>query len=232
MSSDLADLLHVLSALTENPKRGLFFLNTFQQGLDQLGIIATGTIIHQIRVEMSRFADDCLTDTLWACGRFSPIWIPALAPSDAFSTHRIRNKFMSYRNKTYVIFDGDNDMWAYAYMKGWKSNQNVDFNFHDAHDLNTITNLSGEENTKRKLRERLVNTKQAIVLIGDSTKDLYRFVRWEIDICQDKGLPIVAVNLNNKRQCDTTSGPKTSVGPHQRPSNALVLSVFHRARRS
>jgi hypothetical protein len=30
---------------------------------------------------------------------------------------------MSYRNKTYVIFDGDNDMWAYAYMKGWKANE-------------------------------------------------------------------------------------------------------------
>jgi len=29
---------------------------------------------------------------------------------------------MSYRNKTYVIFDGDNDMWAYSYMKGWKAN--------------------------------------------------------------------------------------------------------------
>ena len=29
---------------------------------------------------------------------------------------------MAYRNKTYVAFDGDNDMWAYAYMKGWKQN--------------------------------------------------------------------------------------------------------------
>ena len=109
---------------------------------------------------------------------------------------------MSYRNKTYVIFDGDNDMWAYAYMKGWKKNENVDFNFHDAHDLNTITNLSSEENTKRKLRARLANTKQVIVLIGESTKNLYRFVRWEIDTCQGKGLPIVAVNLNNVRQYD------------------------------
>jgi hypothetical protein len=42
---------------------------------------------------------------------------------------------MAYRNKTYVIFDADNDMWAYGYMKGWKSNENLDFNFHDAHDL-------------------------------------------------------------------------------------------------
>ena len=114
---------------------------------------------------------------------------------------------MSYRNKTYVIFDGDNDMWAYAYMKGWKTNQNIDFNFHDAHDLNTITNLSSEENTKRKLRARFSNTKQAIVLIGGSTKNLYRFVRWEIDICQKKGLPIVAVNLNKKRQYDETRCP-------------------------
>ena len=114
---------------------------------------------------------------------------------------------MSYRNKTYVIFDGDNDMWAYAYMKGWKKNQHIDFNFHDAHDLNTITNRSNEANTKRKLRERLANTKQAIVLIGESTKNLYRFVRWEIDLCQSKGLPIIAVNLNKKRWLDASRCP-------------------------
>ena len=32
---------------------------------------------------------------------------------------------MSYRNRTYVIFDGDNDMWAYAYMKGWKESEQL-----------------------------------------------------------------------------------------------------------
>ncbi|MBA8907904.1 TIR domain-containing protein [Aminobacter ciceronei] len=109
---------------------------------------------------------------------------------------------MGYRNKTYVIFDGDNDMWAYAYMKGWKKNENIEFDFHDAHELNTITNLSGEENTKRKLRERLSTAKQAVVLIGESTKNLYRFVRWEIEMCHSLGLPIVAVNLNKKRRYD------------------------------
>ena len=126
---------------------------------------------------------------------------------------------MSYRNKTYVIFDGDNDMWAYAYMKGWKKNENVDFNFHDAHDLNTITNLSSEENTKRKLRARLANTKQVIVLIGGSTKNLYRFVRWEIDTCQGKGLPIVAVNLNNVRHYDENRCP-----PILRNADAIHVS--------
>lgn len=114
---------------------------------------------------------------------------------------------MGYRNKTYVIFDGDNDIWAYRYMKGWKQNKNVDFNFYDAHDLNTITNASSEENTKRKLRERFSNAKQAIVLIGGSTKNLYRFVRWEIEVCQNLGLPIVAVNLNKRRSLDTDHCP-------------------------
>ena len=38
---------------------------------------------------------------------------------------------MPYRNKTYIAFDGDNDMWAYSYMKGWKQNDNIDFNFYD-----------------------------------------------------------------------------------------------------
>ena len=38
---------------------------------------------------------------------------------------------MGYRNKTYVIFDGDNYQWAYRYMKGWITNEHIDFDFHD-----------------------------------------------------------------------------------------------------
>ena len=114
---------------------------------------------------------------------------------------------MGYRNKTYVIFDGDNDMWAYAYMKGWKENENVDFDFHDAHDLNVITDRASEETVKRKLRERFTGTKHVVVLIGENTKNLYQFVRWEIDVAQDLGLPIIAVNLDGTRRYDSTRCP-------------------------
>ena len=114
---------------------------------------------------------------------------------------------MSYRNKTYIIFDGDNDMWAYAYMKGWKNNDHIDFDFHDAHDLNVITDRASEETTKRKLRERFSSAKQVIVLIGEHTKNLYRFVRWEIEVAQSLNLPIVAVNLNKKRSYDADRCP-------------------------
>lgn len=109
---------------------------------------------------------------------------------------------MAYRNNTYVIFDGDNDMWAYGRMKGWKALENIDFDFFDAHDLNELRDGSSESTVKRKLKERLAGTKQAIVLIGDSTKNLYRYVRWEIECCLDLGIPIIAVNLNGSRKMD------------------------------
>jgi len=114
---------------------------------------------------------------------------------------------MGYRNKTYVIFDGDKDMWGYGFMKGWKKNENVDFDFYNAHEINKLLDGSSEDTVKRKLRERLANTKQAIVLIGDSTKNLYRYVKWEFETCIDLGIPIVAVNLNGKRQMDPNLCP-------------------------
>ncbi|GAA5508415.1 TIR domain-containing protein [Novipirellula caenicola] len=114
---------------------------------------------------------------------------------------------MGYRNKTYVIFDADKDMWAYSYMKGWKTNKNVDFDFHDAHDLNPLTNRAGEETVKSRLRERFSKTKHAIVLIGESTKNLYRFVRWELQVALKLEIPLVAVNLNHFRKIDQDRCP-------------------------
>jgi hypothetical protein len=114
---------------------------------------------------------------------------------------------MSYRNKTYVIFDGDKDMWAYAYMKGWKSSDRVDFDFYDAHDISPVTQLASEETVRRRLRERMGNTKQAVVLVGESTRYLYTFVRWELEMCQKLDIPMVVVNLNGKRQMDPDRCP-------------------------
>ena len=109
---------------------------------------------------------------------------------------------MGYKNKTYVIFDGDEDMTPYAFMKGWKKNEHVDFDFYDAHDVNEIRNGTQEVTVKRKLKERIGDTKQAIVLIGEKTKNLFRYVRWEIETMLELGIPIVAVNLNQKRRMD------------------------------
>lgn len=102
---------------------------------------------------------------------------------------------MAYRNKTYVCFDADNDIEYYNEMKLWKSNDNIDFNFHDAHDLNNIREDSQEETIKRRLRERFADTKLLIVLIGSQTKYHYKYVRWEIEVALNKEIPIIAVNI-------------------------------------
>lgn len=127
---------------------------------------------------------------------------------------------MSYRNKTYVIFDGDKDMWAFAYMKGWKNNQHIDFNFYDAHDIKPLTNrASNEDYIKRRLKERMQNTKQVIVLVGESTRYLYKYVRWEIELALALDVPIIVVNLNKMRNIDNNLCP-----PILKNKNALHIS--------
>jgi len=92
-------------------------------------------------------------------------------------------------------------------MLGWKKNDKIDFDFHDAHGNNDINDTDTESTIKRKLRERFSNSKQAIVLVGEKTKNLFRYVRWEIDVCQELGIPIVAVNLNKLRSLDNNLCP-------------------------
>ena len=109
---------------------------------------------------------------------------------------------MAYRNKTYVCFDADNDIKLYYLMTAWKENDNIAFDFHNAHDINNLRDGSSEEKIKRKLRERLANTKVLVILIGDSTKNLYKYVRWEIEYAIEKNIPIIGVNLNKSRTRD------------------------------
>jgi hypothetical protein len=115
---------------------------------------------------------------------------------------------MGHRNKTYIIFDGDNDKWAYARMKGWKALENIDFDFENAHDEYTLTsNASNETYIKGKLRKRFQNASQVILLIGESTKNLYKYVRWELEVAQNLDIPIIAVNLNGDRSQNNNTCP-------------------------
>jgi hypothetical protein len=108
----------------------------------------------------------------------------------------------------YVAFDGDHDRWAYAYMKGWKTNDRVDFDFEDAHDLDEMTSRAqNEAYVKSKLKERMRSSAALVVIVGEKTKNLYKFVRWEIELAMELGLPIIIANLNNKTQLDPDRCP-------------------------
>jgi hypothetical protein len=114
---------------------------------------------------------------------------------------------MAYRNKTYICFDGDEDMHYYRLMTAWHANEKFSFEFMNAHDLNTARDDSQEESIKRQLRERFANSKDFVVLIGKYTRFLRKFVQWEMEVAIKLDLPIVAVNLNGSRQCDDQCPP-------------------------
>ncbi|WKW52068.1 TIR domain-containing protein [Rhodomicrobium lacus] len=108
----------------------------------------------------------------------------------------------------YVVFDGDNDKWAYAYMNGWKANRNIDFTYQNAHDLDTMTGRAQDEQyVKSKLRERMKQSSAVVVLIGEKTKNLYKYVRWELELALELGLPIIAANLNETNRQDANRCP-------------------------
>ncbi len=112
-----------------------------------------------------------------------------------------------YTNKAYVAFDADNDIRYYRLMQAWKKVNGSSFGFYDAHDINNLMSYSSEETIKSKLKERMINTKVFVLLVGDNTKYLYKFVRWEIEQAIKRDIPIVVVNLNGKKSKDNNLCP-------------------------
>lgn len=107
---------------------------------------------------------------------------------------------MAYRNATYIAFAADgqtdptkSDIKYYNILKGWKSIKGKEFNFINAHDkVSSVSDKSKEETIKRSLRERLKNSKNFMLLVGDTTKSDDDFVPYEItyaiDTCK---LPVI-----------------------------------------
>ncbi len=116
---------------------------------------------------------------------------------------------MAYRNKTYVCFDGDTDIHYYRLMQAWHQNDRSPFSFYNAHDINTARDTSLESSIKAQLRVRLLNTSVFVVLIGQNTRYLTKFVKWEMEQAVSLGLPIIGVNLNGLRQQDPERCPPT-----------------------
>lgn len=108
----------------------------------------------------------------------------------------------------YIVFDGDADGWAYRYMNGWKANRKIDFTYQNAHDLDTMTSRAqNEQYVKNKLQERIRPSSAFVVLVGDKTKSLLRFVRWELELALNLELPTIAANLNKKNRQDDKRCP-------------------------
>lgn len=101
---------------------------------------------------------------------------------------------MSYRNKTYVAFASEN-ITSYRLMEAWRENQNIEFDFYDAHDLYISRDTSQPETIKRNLRERMKNAKQIVLLGSEDAKkkgsDGSSFLAYEIKVMMEFNLIVV-----------------------------------------
>ena len=119
---------------------------------------------------------------------------------------------MSYRNKTYVAFASE-DIHYYRLMEAWRDNDNIDFNFYDAHDLYISRDTSKPETIKRNLRERLKSAKQIVLLGSTDCKkkggDGKSFLAHEVEVAIEFDLPIVVANLDQDRSIDKNYIPNS-----------------------
>lgn len=110
---------------------------------------------------------------------------------------------MSYRNKTYVAFASE-DIRYYRLMTAWRANKNIEFDFVNAHDIYTARDTSTPETIKRRLRERLNNTKQVVLLGSPAARrkggNGTSFLAYEVSAMISIGLPVVIANLDGSRK--------------------------------
>jgi hypothetical protein len=126
-----------------------------------------------------------------------------------------RETVVAYRNKTFVSFASE-DLARYRLMTAWRANERIDFNFHDAHDLNTALDSSQPETIRRRLRERLSNTKQVVMLVSDHTRakagQSWTFFSYEVDVIRRLQLPVVFANVNGSRVVQSYRLPEALSG--------------------
>lgn len=108
---------------------------------------------------------------------------------------------MAYRNGTYIAFhaDGTNevgksDLKYYNLIKAWTAKTDDSFSFIDSHDkASSVRDSSKKETLRRSLIQRLSNSKNMVLIIGDTTKNDTDWVPFEIEQAIDKyQLPIIA----------------------------------------
>jgi hypothetical protein len=132
---------------------------------------------------------------------------------------------MSYRNKTYVAFASE-DIDYYWLMTAWHKNENIEFDFFNAHDLAQARDTSKPETIRASLRLRLNNTKQ-VVLLGSAkgkakASRSSSFFYYEVETIAKLNIPVVVANLDGGRSIDKTVIPQRFLD-----DNYYTLSVSY-----
>jgi hypothetical protein len=108
---------------------------------------------------------------------------------------------MAYRNGTYIAFHaegtnlpGKSDMDYYNLMKAWSAKTDDDFSIINSHDkASAVRDTSKKATLRASLQERLRNSKNMLLIIGETTKFDKDWVPFEIGQAVDTyEVPIIA----------------------------------------
>lgn len=108
---------------------------------------------------------------------------------------------MAYRNGTYVAFHangtnvpGKSDIDYYNLMKAWSAKTDDDFTMINSHDkVSAVRDTSKKATLRASLLERLRNSRNMVLIVGDTTKCDADWVPFEIEQAVDRyKIPIVA----------------------------------------
>ena len=108
---------------------------------------------------------------------------------------------MAYRNGTYIAFHaqgtnrpGKSDMDYYNLMRAWSARPNDDFTMVNSHDkASSVRDSSKKATLQASIQERLRNSKNMVLIIGETTKLDTDWVPFEIEQAVDfYKIPIIA----------------------------------------
>lgn len=108
---------------------------------------------------------------------------------------------MVYRNGTYISFHAegtnaptDSDIKYYNLLKAWKVREESDFHFVNSHEkTSAVRDTSKRDTLRRTLIARLRQSKNMILIIGETTKEDTDWIPFEIIYAVDKcEIPIIA----------------------------------------
>lgn len=114
---------------------------------------------------------------------------------------------MAYRSGTYISFDGLgkanptlSDFRYYATIQAWASNKNIDFKYVDSHDkTSAVRDTSLRDTLESRIRERLSNSKNVVVILSSHTRKSGSMLTYEIEQAVDRyELPLIVTYVDYK----------------------------------
>jgi len=112
---------------------------------------------------------------------------------------------MAYRNGTYVAFHAqgtniptDSDIKYYNLLKAWTEKKDDEFSFVNSHEKTyAVRDTSRKTTLQNRLKERLCNSKNMLLIVGPTTKFDKDWVPFEISYAVDQcRLPIIVTYPN------------------------------------